>query len=179
MTRAPPRGLVRNAAGASECTDDQGSRRGDRQRGRQCARDPFAARVVRIVLIVIGCAIALYLLWRVRTVVRLAGISLFLALAIVPVVDALERRVRIPRAVIILVVLRGLIATRRRDRRRRGPEHGQGGRSARPGTRPDMRVSCARNSTFRHYDNRYHISPKLVQDARTAAAVARATSPGR
>jgi len=51
---------------------------------------PSLRGVLRIVLILVACAIVLYLLWRVRTVVRLVGISLFLALALVPVVDSLE-----------------------------------------------------------------------------------------
>ena len=59
--------------------------------------------ILRIVLIVIACGFGLYLAWRIRTVILLAVISLFLALAMVPAVDAVERRVRMPRAVIILV----------------------------------------------------------------------------
>ena len=47
---------------------------------------------MRLVIIVVACGIALYLLWRVRGVVRLVGISLFFALALLPVVDALENR---------------------------------------------------------------------------------------
>src|SRR5271165_7493623 len=43
---------------------------------------PSLRGVLRIVLIVVGCVIALYLLWRVGTVVRLVGISVFLALAL-------------------------------------------------------------------------------------------------
>ncbi len=53
---------------------------------------PSLRGVLRIVLITVGCAIALYLVWRVRTVVRLAGISVFLALALIPVVDSFDRR---------------------------------------------------------------------------------------
>ena len=49
---------------------------------------PSLAGVVRILLIVAACAISLYLLWRVRTVVRLVAISVFLALVIFPMVDA-------------------------------------------------------------------------------------------
>ena len=40
--------------------------------------------------------------WRVREVIRLAAISLFLSLALLPIVDALDRAKRVPRAVIIL-----------------------------------------------------------------------------
>ncbi|HTA32227.1 MAG TPA: AI-2E family transporter [Solirubrobacteraceae bacterium] len=126
---------------------------------------PSLRGVLRIALILVGCAIALYLLWRVRTVVRLVGISLFLALALVPVVDSLDRHRRVPRAVIILAVFVVLIATVAvigavvvpsmvKDVGRLSHDAPQYAR--------DLRT----NSTFRHYDNRYHISAKLVQDAR-------------
>jgi predicted PurR-regulated permease PerM len=126
---------------------------------------PSLRGVLRIVLTLIGCAIVLYLLWRVRTVVRLVGISLFLALALVPVVDSLERHARLPRAVIILAVFVVLIATVAVVGAVVVPsmvkEVGQLSRDA-----PQYAHDLRRNSTFRHYDNRYHISPKLVLDAR-------------
>jgi predicted PurR-regulated permease PerM len=126
---------------------------------------PSLRGVLRIALILVGCAIALYLLWRVRTVVRLVGISLFLALALVPVVDSLERHVRIPRAAMILAVLVVLIAAVAVVGALVVPsmvkDVGQLSHDA-PQYARDLRT----NSTFRHYDNRYHISAKLVQDAR-------------
>ena len=126
---------------------------------------PSFRAVLRIVLIVVGCAIALYLLWRVRTVVRLAGISVFLALAILPVVDSLDRRSRVPRALIILAVLVVLITSVVVVGAVVVPsmvkEVGQLSHDA-PRYARDLRA----NSTFRHYDNRYHISAKLVRDAR-------------
>jgi hypothetical protein len=60
--------------------------------------------VVRIVAIVVACAVALALLWRVRGVVRLVAISLFLAVALNPIVDALDGRVRAPRGAVILAL---------------------------------------------------------------------------
>ena len=53
---------------------------------------PSLHGVVRFVLILVACGIALYLLWRVRGVVRLVAISLFLGLALLPVVDAVCNR---------------------------------------------------------------------------------------
>ena len=53
---------------------------------------------------IVACGIALYLVWRIRGVVRLVGISLFLALALMPVVDALDTKIRMPRAALILLV---------------------------------------------------------------------------
>ena len=65
---------------------------------------PSLGGVVRTVLIVAACAIFLYLCWRVREVIRLIAISLFVALALFPVVDAIDTRTRLPRALIILTV---------------------------------------------------------------------------
>ena len=126
---------------------------------------PSLGGVLRILLTVIACTIALYLAWRIREVIRLAGISLFLALALIPVVDALERRSRVPRSLTILavlvvlivaVVLVGAVVVPSMVK-----EVGQI-----PHNAPQYARDLRGNSTFRHYDNRYHISAKLVQDAR-------------
>ncbi len=122
--------------------------------------------MIRILLVTIACAIALYLAWRVREVLRLVAISLFLALALLPIVDALDRGAkRVPRAVIILaifVVLAAAVAVigdvvipsmvkQVHQLSRDAPQYAR-----------DLR----RSATFRHYDDRYHITPKLVHDAR-------------
>jgi hypothetical protein len=49
---------------------------------------PSLRSVVRFVLIVVACGIALYLAWRVRGVIRLVAISVFFALTLMPIVDA-------------------------------------------------------------------------------------------
>jgi predicted PurR-regulated permease PerM len=125
---------------------------------------PSFAGVVRFVLIIVACGIALYLVWRIRGVVELVGISLFFALALLPVVDALDGKLPVPRAVLILAVFLLLIA---------GvvvigyvivpslvKEVQQFSHDA-----PRYAADLRRNATFRHYDNRYHISPTLVRDA--------------
>jgi predicted PurR-regulated permease PerM len=126
---------------------------------------PSLRGVLRILAIVVLCAAALYLLWRVREVVRLLAISLFVGMAILPIVDALERRTRLNRAMIILatyvavliaIVLIGAVVIPSVVR-----EVGELSRDA-PRYARDLRS----NATFRHYDNRYHISAKLVRDAR-------------
>jgi predicted PurR-regulated permease PerM len=48
--------------------------------------------------------VVLYLAWRLRDVLRLAIISVFLALAPLPVVDAIEAHARVPRAAVIVSV---------------------------------------------------------------------------
>src|SRR3954470_15626234 len=71
---------------------------------------PSPRTVVRVVGIVVACAVALYLAWRLRDVLRLVVISVFLALALLPVVDAIDTRIRVPRAAIILSVYAALAA---------------------------------------------------------------------
>jgi len=113
----------------------------------------------------VACAAVLYLAWRVRLVIRLAAISLFLGMALLPIVDALDRRARLPRGLIILLIYMLLTASVAIIGDVVVPsmvkELGQLSRDA-PRYANDLRA----NSTFRHYDNRYHISAKLVQDAR-------------
>jgi predicted PurR-regulated permease PerM len=126
---------------------------------------PSARAVVRMVVLLAATAVFLYLLWKVRTVVRLIGISLFLALALIPVVDAFDRRLRMHRAAIILfvyvvllgaVVVIGAVVVPSLVK-----EIGQLSHDA-----PRYARELRENATFRHYDNRYHISGKLVVDAR-------------
>jgi predicted PurR-regulated permease PerM len=128
---------------------------------------PSTRGVLRMLFLIVVTAIVLYLLWRVRNIVRLAGISLFLGLALLPIVDAIDHRMKkVPRPMTILavfltlfalvvvigaVVIPGLVK-----------EVGQLSNDA-----PRYAGELRGNSTFRHYDNRYHITPKLVKDART------------
>jgi predicted PurR-regulated permease PerM len=116
------------------------------------------------VLILAACALVLYLVWRVRAVIRLAAISLFLALALVPIIDALATKTRMPRALVILVVYVALIASVAVIGYVVVPslvkEIGQLSHHA-----PRYAADLRQNATFRHYDNRYHITAKLVRDA--------------
>jgi predicted PurR-regulated permease PerM len=125
---------------------------------------PSPGGVVRFVMIVVACGIALYLVWRIRGVVRLVGISLFLALALMPVVDALDTRIPIPRAALILLVyllmlvavaVIGYVVVPSLVK-----EVGQLSHDA-----PSYAADLRHNAAFRHYDNRYHISATLVKDA--------------
>jgi predicted PurR-regulated permease PerM len=126
---------------------------------------PSFGGVVRTVMIVVACGIMLYLLWRVRGVVRLVGISLFFALALMPLVDALDHKLRLPRALLILLVYLLLIAAVAVIGYVVVPslvkEVGQLSHDA-----PRYAAELRHNGTFRHYDDRYHISPTLVKDAR-------------
>jgi len=118
-----------------------------------------------MILIVAASAVFLYLVWRVRGVIRLIGISLFLALALFPVVDAVDNRMRLPRALIILVLYVILLASVAVIGYVVVPslikEVQQIAHDA-----PRYAADLRHNPTFRHYDNRYHITDKLVRDAR-------------
>src|SRR4051812_33562916 len=71
---------------------------------------PSPRTVVRVVAIVVACVMLLYLAWRLRDVLRLVVISVFLAVALLPVVDAIDTRVRVPRAAVILSIYAALAA---------------------------------------------------------------------
>jgi predicted PurR-regulated permease PerM len=126
---------------------------------------PSLQGVVRFVLIVVACGIALFLAWRAREVIRLVGISIFFALTLMPVVDAACSKTRAPRALVVLAVYVVLIAAVALVGYVVAPslvkEVQQLSHNA-----PQYATQLRHNSTFRHYDNRYHISTKLVHDAR-------------
>jgi predicted PurR-regulated permease PerM len=138
---------------------------------------PPLSGVLRIVLVIVATALALYLAWRLRGVIQLLVISLCFAFALFPVVDAVRLRTRAPRAVVILAVyvtlalLVGLIGyvvipsvvrevhTLSRDA-------------------PHYAAQLRHNATFRRYDDRYHITSKLLQDThRLPELLARAAGP--
>jgi predicted PurR-regulated permease PerM len=118
-----------------------------------------------MILIVAATAVFLYLAWRVRGVIRLVGISLFFALALMPVVDAIDSRVRLPRALIILILyvllLGGVAVIGYVVVPSLVKEVQQISRDA-----PRYAADLRHNAAFRHYDDRYHITTKLVGDAR-------------
>src|SRR6476620_7313938 len=125
---------------------------------------PSARTVVRNVAIVVACAVALYLAWRLRDVLRLVVVSVFLALALLPVVDAIDERVRAPRAAIILslyvalaaaVIVVGVVVVPSMVK-----EVQQVSRDA-PRYEQDLR----RDATFRRYDDRYHVAARIQADA--------------
>jgi predicted PurR-regulated permease PerM len=126
---------------------------------------PSLGGVVRLVLIVAASAIFLYLCWRVREVIRLIAISLFVALALFPLVNGVDSRIRLPRSLIILIVYLALLASVAVIGYVVVPslvkEVEQIAHDA-----PRYAADLRHNGTFRRYDNRYHITPKLVEDAR-------------
>src|SRR4051794_1542525 len=138
---------------------------------------PSPKAVVRIVAIVVACAVFLYLAWRLRDVLRLVVISLFVGLALLPIVDAIDARVRVPRAAIILalfvalaagVVVVGVVVVPSTVK-----QVEQISRDA-----PQYARDLRRNDTFRQYDDRYHIVASAEADARALPSQLReATGP--
>src|SRR3954469_8951115 len=126
---------------------------------------PSLRGVVRLVAIVAVCAIGLYLVWRTREVLRLAAVALFVGLTLNPIVDAVDRPARLPRAGVILllyavlaggVVVTGAVVVPSTVRQVQ-----QLSRNA-----PTYLHDLRRNATFRRYDDRYHITAKLQRDTR-------------
>ncbi len=138
---------------------------------------PPLSGVLRIVLLLVATALALYLVWRIRGVIQLLVISLFFAFAMFPVVDAVAVRTRAPRAVVILAVyvilallvgLIGSVVIPSVVREVQALSHDA----------PHYAAELRRNATFRHYDDRYHITAKILRDAhRLPELLARAAGP--
>jgi predicted PurR-regulated permease PerM len=119
--------------------------------------------IARIVLVTAAIVAGLYLLYRLRSVIGLVLIAIFFALAIAPAVNWLDRH-RVPRPLAILLVYLsiaggifgiGLLVV---------PPLVNGVNDISddlPGYVDDLR----KNETFRDYDNKYHITEKLTEQA--------------
>ncbi len=143
-----------------------------RQQNSQDGRGPVRVRlaappvsgVLRIIFILVATGFGLYLVWRLRGVIQLLAISLFFAFALFPVVDAVAARTRAPRAAMILVVylildlLILLIAYVVIPSLVKEVE-------AFARNAPHYAAQLRHNPTIRRFDDRYHISAKLVRDA--------------
>lgn len=118
-----------------------------------------------MVLILAVAAIGLYLVWRVRTIIGLVAISVFFAFALNPIVDAVCAKIsRVPRALVILAVyvilfamiaVIGYVVVPTVVKEVQALTHDA----------PRYAAELRHNATFRSYDDRYHITPKLVADA--------------
>jgi predicted PurR-regulated permease PerM len=126
---------------------------------------PPVSGVLRMVFLLVATGLGLYLFWRLRGVIQLLAISLFFAFALFPVVDALAVKTRAPRALVILVVyvilamLIVLIAYVVIPSLVKEVQ-------ALSRNAPHYAAQLRRNPSIRRFDNRYHISAKLVHDAR-------------
>jgi predicted PurR-regulated permease PerM len=129
------------------------------------AREPDTRVIARVFFTVAALAGLLYVLWAVREIVVLVFISVFLAVALGPAVDAFHRR-RVPRALSILIVYVlivlvifgvGMLVV--------PPVVNQVDDLSRdiPGYLQDLRD----NGTFREYDDKYDITKSLEEQANT------------
>jgi predicted PurR-regulated permease PerM len=122
-----------------------------------------ARLVAKVVLVVAGVVGALYLAYLIREVIGLFLIAVFFAVAIAPAVNWLDHR-RVPRWLAILLVYLGI----------GGAIFGIGllivpplvnGVEDLSGDLPGYADDLRKNETFRDYDNRYHITEKLREQA--------------
>jgi predicted PurR-regulated permease PerM len=119
--------------------------------------------VVRVLLVAISVVAGLYFLWLIRTVLGMLFIAVFLAVALGPAVEFFVRR-KVPRALAILLTYVALLAS----------VFGLGLLVVPPivtGVNDFVKnvpgyVEDLRNSkTFRRYDDKYNITPKLKEQA--------------
>jgi predicted PurR-regulated permease PerM len=119
--------------------------------------------VAKVVLVAAAVLAALYFSYLIRTVIGLFVIAAFFAVAIAPAVNWLDRR-KVPRWVAILLVYLSIAASIFGIGLLIIPPLVTGVESLSsdlPGYVDDLR----NNPTFRAYDNRYHITQKLKEQA--------------
>ena len=125
---------------------------------------PRVSGVLRMVFLLVATGFGVYLVWRLRGVIQLLAISLFFAFALYPVVDWVVTKTRAPRAAVILVVYLVLVALIVLIAYVVIPslvkEVQALARNA-----PHYAAQLRHNPSLRRFDNRYHISAKLVRDA--------------
>jgi predicted PurR-regulated permease PerM len=122
-----------------------------------------ARAVAKVVLVAAGVIAALYFSYLIRTVIGLVVIAAFFAVAIAPAVNWLDHR-KVPRWAAILLVYLGIT----------GGIFGIGllivpplvtGVESLSSDLPGYVDDLRNNQTFRDYDNRYHITEKLKEQA--------------
>ena len=124
---------------------------------------PSVRAIARIVLVTAAIIAGLYLLYRLRNVIGLVLIAIFFALAIAPAVNWLDRH-RVPRPLAILLVYLSIAAAIFGIGLVVVPPLVNGVDDLSndlPGYVDDLR----HNDTFREYDNKYHITDKVTQQA--------------
>jgi predicted PurR-regulated permease PerM len=124
---------------------------------------PSVRTIARIVLVTAAIIAGLVLLYRLRNVIGLVLIAIFFALAIAPAVNWLNRH-RVPRPLAILIVYLSIAASIFGIGLLVVPPLVNGVNDLSddlPGYVDDLR----HNETFRKYDNKYHITDKLTEQA--------------
>ena len=123
---------------------------------------PPTGSIARVFFTLVGLALLVYLVYLVRAVVGLVAISIFTAVALGPAVGLVNRVMPRPLAILVVYLLLalaifgiGLLLV--------PPIASQVNKLSKdiPGYLKDLRA----NKQFRKYDNRYHITRKLRQEA--------------
>jgi predicted PurR-regulated permease PerM len=126
---------------------------------------PSTRAIAKVILVAVAILGALYLLYQIRSILKLLFIAIFLAVALGPAVDFYQHRVRVPRSMAILLVYLTVL----------GAIFGLGLLVVPPivsGVNKFVKavpgyVQDIRNSpTLRRYDNKYHITDKLNEEAK-------------
>jgi predicted PurR-regulated permease PerM len=122
-----------------------------------------ARLIIKVVLVTAAVLAGLYLFWQIRSVIGLLAIAAFFALAVAPAVNWLDER-RVPRPLAILAVYLGIGATIFGIGLVLVPPVVTGVENLSedlPGYIDDLR----NNGKLREYDDRYHITDKLQEQA--------------
>jgi predicted PurR-regulated permease PerM len=126
---------------------------------------PSTRAIVKVLLVTAATAAVLYLLYLVRSILGLVFISIFLAVAMGPAVDLYQHRARLPRGIAIVFVYLTIL----------GAIVGLGLLVVPPivtgvnhfvNRVPTYVQDLRKNPTVRKYDNKYHITKKLDEEAR-------------
>jgi predicted PurR-regulated permease PerM len=126
---------------------------------------PSTRSIVKVLLVTAATAAVLYLLYLVRSILGMLFISVFLAVALGPAVDLYEHRARLPRSMAILFVYITIL----------GAIVGLGLLVVPPIVNgvnhfvdkvPTYVQDLRKNQTVRKYDNKYHITKKLDNEAK-------------
>jgi predicted PurR-regulated permease PerM len=130
-----------------------------------CLPVPSTRAIAKVILVTAAIVGILYLLYQVRSIVKLLFIAIFVAVALGPAVDFFEKRARVPRSLAIVLTYLSIL----------GGIFGLGLLivppivngvnklvDAVPGYVQDIRNS----KTLRKYDDKYHVTDKLNQEAK-------------
>jgi len=124
-----------------------------------------ARLIAKVILVSVAVLVVLYLLYLIRSIIGLLVIATFLAVALGPAVDLYQQRARMPRGVAILAVYLTIL----------GAIFGLGLLVVPPIVRgvnnfvdavPGYVQDLRKNETVRKYDNKYHVTEKLDEQAR-------------
>ena len=126
---------------------------------------PSTRAILKVLLVTAATAAVIYVLYLVRSVLGMVFIAVFLAVALGPAVDAFQQRARLPRGFAILLVYLTIL----------GAIVGLGLLVVPPIVNgvnkfvdkvPSYVQDLRKNNTVRKYDNKYHITEKLDEEAR-------------